>query len=42
MDIIDQKSGVKFSPEDRQALLKKPIVSKDLTYKDVMPYFPQW
>ena len=30
MDIIDQKSGVKFSAEDRAALLHQPIVGKEL------------
>jgi hypothetical protein len=30
MDVIDQKSGVKFSDADRAALLKKPILGQDL------------
>jgi hypothetical protein len=35
MDVIDQKSGVKFSDADRAALLKKPILGEDLSaWKD--------
>jgi hypothetical protein len=33
MDIIDQKSGVKFSPEDRSALLHQAIEGKELWAK---------
>jgi hypothetical protein len=28
LDVMAQKSGVKFSPEDRQALLHKPLAGK--------------
>jgi hypothetical protein len=35
MDVIDQKSGVKFSDADRAALVHEPITAKDLSaWKD--------
>ena len=33
IDVIEKNSGVKFLPEDRAALLHKPILSKDINWK---------